>query len=168
MCFARDFINIKLTLSLLGQRAITVLSFFLSPVPSFSSISIKSVVTHIAIGDALSFPIVSVHDTRGGETVRVFGFAFPDSQRGEKQSCTPRATHSLSKRSNARGMRVHACLIDQRTVERNVLTATFVIRSVNFANLHITLPRNSAILSHGKKHQYCYPHYVHNVNFLIL
>lgn len=158
MCFARDFINIKLTLSLLGQRAITVLSFFLSPVPSFSSISIKSVVTHIAIGDALSFPIVSRCTTRGeGKPVRVFGFAFPDSQRGEKQSCTPRATHSLSKRSNARGMRVHACLIDQRTVERNVLTATFVIRSVNFANLHITLPRNSAILSHGKKHQYCYP-----------
>jgi hypothetical protein len=50
-----------------------------------SSISIKPVVTHITIGDALSFPIVSARVTEGERgNVRTFGFAFPDSQGGEK------------------------------------------------------------------------------------
>lgn len=38
------------------------------------------------------------HVWKGGH---IFGLAFPDSQGGEKTKLEPRATHSLSKRSNA-------------------------------------------------------------------
>lgn len=90
-------------------------------------------------------------DTDEWERVHAFGFAFPDSHRGEKQShMSRRATHSLSKRSNAsrlrmqdESVRVFNRLKNRR--ERKKVSSRslpFVIRSINFANLHVTPPCN--------------------------
>lgn len=101
---------------------------------------------------ALSFRATRRTGRRICTHTRTFGFAFPDSQGGEKTKLRAECdARSLSKRSNApRRDALGAYAIDRRRKEKRPDGG--IRHSINSANLHITLPRNSALsLNPGKK-----------------
>ena len=99
---------------------------------------------------------------------RTFGFAFPDSQGGEKTKLFAlSATHArflngrthrtasrrVASRRTVMHTRVYACSIDQRVVrhQREKRPNRSIRHSVNSVNLHITSLSNSILLLHAEK-----------------